>query len=333
MNKHKPGIWTASLLALIFLITSAAAQSEGTRIKFAAGKTSATVRGTVAKGGPDFYLVGAKAGQTMTVAVTGKVSFGLDAPGGRLTEDDGNTNWRDVLPADGDYKIRVYSVGGAQAYTLTVSITGAAKTSSPKFTTSGYFDGIEMTSKESGDYGGTSVFLTESDGQMFALVMRAEGVPLTPVLVEAKVSGSDARTVEFNLPDENGERKFRGTVSAARLTLDEAGTKSVLKRECGFLASNITVGSGGDYGGMEVFLTDAGGQWYALVTIAEGVIKRPVLVEADVKLNKGSAADKLEFTLPGAGGGRKFKGSVTKTGMTFSEAGSAPFVLKDKCYK
>lgn len=312
------------LLSICAVLTFA--QDDGTRISFKRGASSATVEGTVAKGGPDFYLVGAKAGQLMTVKVTGKVSFGIDADGERITEDDGNTSWSEELPADGDYKIKVFSNGAAQSYTLTVSI--AAQTVSPKFTTSGYFDGIEMTSEESGDYGGTSVFLTESDGQMYALVMIAEGVPLAPVLVEAKVSGKDMRTVEFTLPNENGDRKFKGTVSANALTFDDDSEKTVLKRECGFLSSSISMGKGGDYGGMEVFVNDAGGTWYALVTVAKGVLKRPALVEADVKL-KNSAADTIAFTLPGK---RKFKGKIMKTGMTLTESGTT-MILKDKCYK
>lgn len=107
---------------LMLLLTNVFAQADGTRINFRRGKSAATVKGTVAKGGPDFYLVRAKAGQMMTVKVTGKVSFGIDSADERLTEDDGNTDWSEELPADGEYKIKVYSNGGVQNYTLTVSI-------------------------------------------------------------------------------------------------------------------------------------------------------------------------------------------------------------------
>jgi len=330
MKNYNRRFLASGFFVLALLISNAFAQDDGTRIKFARGATSATVKGTVAKGGPDFYLVGAKAGQTMTLKTTGKVSFGIDAPDGRLTEDDANTNWSEELTADGDYKIRVYSAGGAQNYSLTVSITAAPKTAQ-KFTTSGSFDGIDMTSKESGDYGGTSVYLTESDGQMFALVTVAEGVALPPVLVEAKVTGKEMRTVEFTLPNDNGERKFKGTVSATALTFGEGAGKEILKRECGGTYSNISMGSGGDYGGMEVFLTESDGQWYALVTVAEGVLMRPVLTEVKSKL-KNYALDTVEFTLPNDTGGRKFTGQMTKTGLTLNEGGAA-FVLKDKCYK
>jgi hypothetical protein len=326
-------LFLTGLLIFGSLALAFAQGDDGTRLKFPRGATSTTVKGTVAKGGPDFYLVGARSGQTMTVKVTGKVSFGLDSPAGRLTEDDSNTSWSEELPEDGDYKIRVYSAGGAQNYSLTVAISATPKTAA-KFTTSGYFDGIEMTSKESGDYGGTSVYLTESDGQLYALVMTAAGDYFTPVLVEAKASGKDLRTIEFTLPEPNnydGKSKYKGTVSAAGLTLVDEDSKDLLKRECGYLVSNIAVGSGGDYGGMEVFLTDAGGTWYALVTVADGVLMRPVLTEVKTRL-KNSALDTIEFTLPNENGGRKFTGKVTRTGLMLNEGGTQ-LVLKDKCYK
>lgn len=333
MKKYSFQILAGSVWVWAILFSNAFAQTDGTRIKFLRGAASATVKGTVAKGGPDFYLVNAKAGQTMTVKVTGKVSFGIDSPAGRLTEDDGNTNWSEELSADGDYKIKVFSSGGAQNYTLTVSISAAQKTFQ-KFTTSGFYNGIGIGS-QSGDPGGMSVFLTESDGQLYALAMTAAGDFFTPVLLEAKASGKDMRTIEFTLPADNNYNagaKYRGTVSAAGLTFVSDGSKEVLKRNCGFLVSDLTVGSGGDYGGMEVFLTDAGGTWYALVTIAEGVLKRPVLVEVKAGLNRDNSLNTVEFTLPGENGGRKFTGKVTKTGMTLNEGGTA-IVLKDKCYK
>lgn len=90
--------------------------------------------------------------------------------------------------------------------------------------------------------------------------------------------------------------------------------------------SSITVGEGGDYGGMQVYLTDADGQFYATVTIAEGVLLPPVLVKADANVKTREIA----FTLPGEGGGRKFKGKVTADGMTLDENGQELF-LKRTC--
>lgn len=210
---------------------------------------------------------------------------------------------------------------------LVSSATAQKKTAVKKFTTSGHFEGIQMTSKESGDYGGTSVYLTQSDTETFALVTTAEGSIFDPVLVTATMSGKDSRTIKFSLPNDNGERKFKGTVSAAALTLNEGGTKSVLKRTCAKTYSNISMGSGGDYGGTEIYITDSGNNWFALVTLAEGLVGAPILVPAVVT---GKNYDRIAFTLPGSD--RKFTGTVGKTSLTLNESGTKT-VLKSKCYR
>jgi len=115
---------------LLLPSNASAFQDEGTRVRFQRGSSSAILKGTVAKGGPDIYLVGGRSGQTMTVKATGKVSFGIDAPNATMTPDDSNTNWTGVLAAYGDYKIRVYSSGGVQNYSLTISIVSAPPESS-----------------------------------------------------------------------------------------------------------------------------------------------------------------------------------------------------------
>src|SRR5438067_1100319 len=101
--------------------------------------------------------------------------------------------------------------------TLAQKPGGAAK----PFFTSGFYDGIHMTSKESGDYGGISVYLTQSGDQTFALVSIAEGAIMGPVLVPVKVSGKDMRTVEFVYDSPNYGRKLtlKGTVRADGLML------------------------------------------------------------------------------------------------------------------
>ena len=91
--------------------------------------------------------------------------------------------------------------------------------------------------------------------------------------------------------------------------------------------SNITVGEGGDYGGMQVYLTDSDGQFYVAVTIAEGVLHPPVLVKAKVKVEQR----KIEFTLGEGEDSRKFTGTVTAEGLTLMENGER-HVLKRKCY-
>jgi hypothetical protein len=90
--------------------------------------------------------------------------------------------------------------------------------------------------------------------------------------------------------------------------------------------SSITAGEGGDYGGMQVYLTDSDGQFYATVTIAEGVLLPPVLVKVKAQIE----TRKIEFELPGGDTPRKFTGTVTAEGLTLNEGGNKMF-LKRKC--
>lgn len=122
MHTLRTPLLTSVVLAVMFLVTNGFPFRDAIRIKVKRGSSSATARGTVAQGGPDFYVVRARAGQIMTVRVRGTVTFGIDSPRGRMTEDDGNTSWSAALDLDGDYTIRVYSPRGVQKYALTVSI-------------------------------------------------------------------------------------------------------------------------------------------------------------------------------------------------------------------
>ncbi|HYX42801.1 MAG TPA: hypothetical protein VE821_13935 [Pyrinomonadaceae bacterium] len=87
---------------------------------------------------------------------------------------------------------------------------------------------------------------------------------------------------------------------------------------------NITAGPGGDYGGMQIYLTDADGQFYATVTIAEGVLLPPVLVKVQVQ----TETRKIEFTLPNDSGGRKFTGTVSAGGLTLFEGKTKSFLKR-----
>lgn len=86
---------------------------------------------------------------------------------------------------------------------------------------------------------------------------------------------------------------------------------------------NITAGEGGDYAGMQVYLTDSDGQFYATVTIAEGVLLPPVLVKVKVQVG----ARKVEFELPGEGA-RKFTGTVTAAGLSLNEGANKIFLKR-----
>lgn len=209
---------------------------------------------------------------------------------------------------------------------LAISSAVAQKKAEPKpFYTAGYYEGIGLSSKESGDYYGISIYLVQSANDTFALVTEApNGSIEDPVLVKAKMSGKDMRTIEFTLPDDNGERKYKGVVTAAGLTTKFLDQKRVLKRSCGKTYSNISTGDGGDVGGMEVYITDSAGSWFALVSTAEGELGEPVLVPAEVT---GKDYNKIAFSL----GDRKFTGTMGNN-LTLNEGGTKT-VLKGKCYK
>lgn len=99
------------------------------RIKFPTGGVSATVAGSVASPNRFCYVVGAQAGQQMTVQVTSAsqaVNFLVTSlrngqPLKRLENED--RAWTGLLPATGDYLICVTTVMAAPVrYNLTVSI-------------------------------------------------------------------------------------------------------------------------------------------------------------------------------------------------------------------
>jgi hypothetical protein len=90
------------------------------------------------------------------------------------------------------------------------------------------------------------------------------------------------------------------------------------------LFGNITAGPGGDYGGMQIYLTDSDGQFYATVTVAEGVLHAPVLVKVQANVEKRQ----IEFSLPGGDGERKFTGTVTAEGLALVEDGNKIFLKR-----
>ena len=128
------------MLLLCVVVTLRAAETgiRTERVKFAKGATSAVIKGQV-KGSEDVdYLVRAGAGQTITVSL--KVSnrsnyFNVLPPGSKdvaMYAGQTGEDFKGVLPADGDYTIRVYLIRAAarrnesSRYTLTVSVTGNA---------------------------------------------------------------------------------------------------------------------------------------------------------------------------------------------------------------
>ncbi|MCB1025729.1 MAG: hypothetical protein KDB79_15130 [Acidobacteria bacterium] len=87
-------------------------------VKFGRGNSSATYSNSVIRGESDTYILGAKAGQFMTVSVTSvenNAGFYIVAPNGENLVDD-DDNWTGELPRDGNYQIVISSSRGNATY-------------------------------------------------------------------------------------------------------------------------------------------------------------------------------------------------------------------------
>ncbi len=88
------------------------------RIRFAPGAISETIPGTLTSGATAQYVLGAAAGQSMTVMVTSPASDLVFSIPGLVS---GATSWTGTLPSDGDYFITLLATSDT-AYTLAVTI-------------------------------------------------------------------------------------------------------------------------------------------------------------------------------------------------------------------
>ena len=94
------------------------------RVQFKRGASSATVQGTVSIALPDTYLVGARAGQVMTVQLTSprkSVTLLVSSPITTTLVADNTRSWTGTLPENGDYTIIVQSDVRA-TYSMTITI-------------------------------------------------------------------------------------------------------------------------------------------------------------------------------------------------------------------
>ena len=95
------------------------------RVQFKRGASSATLQGRVSIELPDTYLVGARAGQVMTVALNAprqSVRFTLMSPTTSSLVADNTRNWTGTLPENGDYTIIVDADERGGTYTMTITI-------------------------------------------------------------------------------------------------------------------------------------------------------------------------------------------------------------------
>ena len=106
--------FTAILLTAIVSFFAVSASAD-TRIRFARGRTSATVSGSVGTGGRVCYVLGARAGQQMNATVSSR--------SGRVRIfESGETSYTLDVEYSGDQSICVDNLSRGTTYTLTVSI-------------------------------------------------------------------------------------------------------------------------------------------------------------------------------------------------------------------
>jgi hypothetical protein len=95
------------------------------RIQFKRGMSSTTVQGKASLAMPDIYLVGARAGQTITLQLTAprkSVRFSLMSPKTESLVFDIQRSWTGTLPETGDYTILVDGDEKGSTYSMTISI-------------------------------------------------------------------------------------------------------------------------------------------------------------------------------------------------------------------
>ena len=95
------------------------------RVQFKRGMSSTTVQGRVSIELPDTYLVGARAGQVMTVQLTApgqSVKFMVMTSKTTDMLADNTRNWTGTLPETGDYHIIVEGGDKASTYSMTITI-------------------------------------------------------------------------------------------------------------------------------------------------------------------------------------------------------------------
>lgn len=108
--------FSTKLFALLAIIAfSNIAAFADTRIRFAKGRTSATVTGRVAKGGRVCYFAGARVGQRFTATVSSR-------SGRVVIFESGETSYSYDVEVRGDQSVCVDNLAGATTYSLTVSI-------------------------------------------------------------------------------------------------------------------------------------------------------------------------------------------------------------------
>lgn len=131
-KNHRKLTGTVTILMLLVLPLSVFAQGAPERVRFPRGHSSVTLRGRIVGFDMKDYVVGAKAGQTMTIRLSsanGLANFVISEINGRANDMNETTEWSETLSESGDYLIRVLMMrsaarrkGAASNFTLSISI-------------------------------------------------------------------------------------------------------------------------------------------------------------------------------------------------------------------
>jgi hypothetical protein len=137
-----PATCAAALFSFVVFGTAAAAAQPPAprqeRVTFARGASSATIKGKVTGDETVDYVVRAGAGQTITVSLKPSSPSNYfnvlppDSADVAMYAGQTGDDYTSMLPADGDYKVRVYLVRAAarrnasSTFTLTIGVTGKA---------------------------------------------------------------------------------------------------------------------------------------------------------------------------------------------------------------
>ena len=237
-------------------------------------------------------------------------------------------------PQGDDTPLRCDGYGG---YELRIDFSAASSHLRVQQAAGGTEDAIDLAEQPLNYDSKRKVEWRLADGKPFAVILRVdkprEGVdpsemwrPANKVgeaLIVKGLKGYERIDFEVDARTPDANAKARELADKAYAG-DQGGESKPFHTEGTF--SNITAGPGGDYGGIKVYLTDSDGDFYATVTIAEGVLRPPVLVKVQAQVEER----KIAFALPRPGGQRKFTGVVTADGLTLFEGGNKIF-LKRMC--
>ena len=143
MKPHGLQALAGCALATLLAMASPATAYDAPPIRFAPGKSQATVSGGVVRGERNVYKLVARAGQRLSLNITSlenNAVFTVYAPGAAYSTDadgmvdvsgeaiagghDGIATWAGKLPKTGRYLVIVGGTRGNADYKLTVSITG-----------------------------------------------------------------------------------------------------------------------------------------------------------------------------------------------------------------